>query len=317
MPAQARNVTTTLASLGLEWNVLSTHELPGGSLVWLRVSPNAHDLAGASAARELVIAETGVVARLRVRNPFDRDVLLPSDLVVDGGKQTRVVERSVIIPAASEVDVPVRCVESGRWEARDARTAQTFEVTASASTSTREHLARLKQTAYRTRQEYDLDQNEVWTHVASELRREDLTSATSSYGAVLAKRQDRLTQTRQLAIHAPADANGVAVVPRAGASWIEAFPSNGHVDAAVTALIADLLVGPSADAPRQPSLSSMSKSASRTSSALGALWLADLIPVAAPLGTAGDAFAVDAEGVAGFLLMRADRLAHVAVSVAF
>jgi hypothetical protein len=311
MTAQARNLKTSCASLGLEWKVLSSHELPGGSLVWLHVSPNADDLAAAGAVRELVIAETGVVARLRVKNPCGRDVLLPSDVVVDGGKQARVVERSVIIPAFAEVDIPVRCVEAGRWHPRDAQTAQSFEVSSSVSSGTREHIAQLKQRSLRQRKRYDLDQGEMWNHVTSELDREELTSVTSSYTAVLVKRQHRMDQARAREVKAPQGANGVAVIRPGGACWVEAFPSQGHVDAAVASFVADLLDEPAA--PRPPQAVSPHE---RAASALGTMWGAHVIAVSTPEGTRGDSFAIDAEGVAGCVLLRGAELAHLAVRVA-
>lgn len=313
MPAQARNLRTTLASLGLEWKLLSSHELPGGTLVWLGVTPHARSLAPAGATRELVIGETGVVARLTVRNPCSADVLLPSDLVVDGGKQARVVERSVIIPASSIVEIPVRCVEAGRWHARDSRTAQSFEVSSSVSTDSREHLTQLKRSSMRKNRRYDLNQNDVWSHVASTLDREDLTSPTSSYTAVLVKRHRRMEQARALDVRAPAGANGVAVIRRFGASWVEAFPSQGHVDTAVASFVADLLEGPEASEDAFGAVPPMSRGAS----ALAATWAAQVIAVEPPAGTGGTSFAIDGDGVAGFVLLHEARLAHLAVSVGF
>lgn len=315
MPAQARNLKPTLASLGLAWKVLSTRELPGGTLVWLHVTPSARDLAGASAAKDLLIGETGVVPRLRVRNPADREVLLPSDLVVDGGKQARVVERSVIIPAASEVEIPVRCVEAGRWHARDARTAQTFEVTSTVSGASREHLAQLKKRSLKTRNSYDLDQNEVWTHVTSELDREDVRSGTSSYTAVIAKRVIALDRARALDVKAPPGANGVAVIRTVGPNWVEAFPSTDHVDAAVTAFVADLMIAPAEE--EAAGKGSSGPANARASLALSLAWAADVIAVATPPGTSGESYAVDAEGIAGCVLVRDERLAHLAMSVTF
>lgn len=322
MTAQARNLYTNLASLGLEWKVLSCHELPGGTLVWLSVTPPAQGLAPSAAARELVIGETGVVACLKVRNPCRSDVLLPSDLVVDGGKQARVVARSVIIPASSIVEVPVRCVEEGRWHARDSRTAQSFEVSESVSSDSREHLARLRQSSLRRRKCFDLDQSEVWTHVASTLDREDLTSETSSYAAVLAKRQRRMEHARALAVRAPAGANGVAVIRRRGASWVEAFPSQDHVDAAVPSFVADLLEGPPAPVVVTGSGSSPSRVLSLAPrdyvfAPIEMAWAAEVIAVDTPPGTGGTSFALDADTVAGFVLLRGARLVHLAVSVGF
>jgi len=311
MNAQAQSLETSCASLGLAWKVLCSHELPGGSLVWLQVTPHADDLAAAGAVRELVIAETGVVARLRVKNPCARDVLLPSDVVVDGGKQARVVERSVILPALADLEIPVRCVEAGRWHARDARTAQSFEVSSSVSSGTREHIAQLKQRSLRQRKRYDLDQSAMWTHVAAELDREELTSVTSSYTAVLVKRQHRMEQARAREVKAPEGANGLAVIRARGACWVEAFPSQGHVDASIASFVADLMDEPVSMPSRQAA-----SAPERAASALARMWAAQVIAVSTPEGTRGESFAIDADGVAGCVLLRGAHLAHLAASVA-
>jgi len=57
--------------------------------------------------------------------------------------------------------------------------------------------------------------------------------------------------------------------------------------------------------------------AARAEAALGKLWAAEVVAMSVPAGTSGQAFAVDAEGVAGSVLVRDERLAHLAVSVAF
>jgi hypothetical protein len=311
MSAQAQVAKTTPASLGLEWKVLSSHELPGGALVWLRVSPSARDLAGAAAVRKMAFGETGVVARLRVQNPFSVDALLPSDLVLDGGKQARVVERSVIVAASSQVEIPVRCVEAGRWRARDAGTAASFELSSTVTGTTREAIAKMKKQSLQQRKGYVLDQNAMWSYVAAELDREEVSSETSSYTAVLGKRRFRVEQAQELNVKVPPNANGVAVVRKAsGATWLEAFPGHDHVEAALTPMVADLLdeVALSTSTPAWPPRA-------RAEQALAKLWMAAIVAMSVPEGTLGRAFAADADGVAGAVLVRDEHLVHFGVSV--
>src|SRR5262245_12751185 len=107
----------TLPGLGFRWSHLATDEGPFGIALWLEVGPAA-PLESASISREVRFHETGVVARLRARSHSLRPILVPGHLVVDGGRQARVIESSMVIPPSAELDVPVRCVEKGRWHAK-------------------------------------------------------------------------------------------------------------------------------------------------------------------------------------------------------
>lgn len=312
MSQPAERIRTTLTSLGFEWSTLSATELPHGTLVWLAISPAAQDLAPAALANELLIAETGVVPRLRVRNPTRADILLPSDLVVDGGKQARVLERSVIIEAGAEVEIPVRCVEEGRWQARDAASATRFAVAASATVDSREHLTRLKQDKLRATKTYALGQDDVWSHVAAELDKHGVRSATGSYTTYLSKRELRVEQAKKLAVRPPAEANAVAVLRDGGAAWIEAFPSCDHVAPSVVGIVADLIDEPARDGKRARPFAEPRSRARRILEKLAA---AELVAVASPPGTVGTSYAIDADEAAGCLLLRGHRLAHLAATV--
>jgi hypothetical protein len=76
-------------------------------------------LAQAVAARTAVIEEVGggTVPTLRVRNLGDRPVLMVDGEHLIGVKQNRILNTTILVPAKSGVDVPVSCVEAGRWSA--------------------------------------------------------------------------------------------------------------------------------------------------------------------------------------------------------
>lgn len=309
MTHSAQKLAYTLEEAGLRYSVLSRDELPGGAITWLRVVPAAADLSSAMLVKDLVIQETGVVARLRVCNTSREPVLLPADLVVDGGKQARVVERSVIIPAHAVAEVAVRCVEQGRWHPRDARTSATFAVASAASTRSREHLTRLKKRTMETHQKYELDQQEVWTHVASELSRTQTLSGTQSYTACLSLRATRLAEARRLDIQPPTYANGLALVRPSGAVWIEIFPTREAMGSVVPTVVADVLED--ADAPRAAGDANRRADDAMRVIASSAL---TLLPPSSP-ATIGDTYALDRRDVAGFVLLLEGRVAHLVATV--
>jgi hypothetical protein len=55
------------------------------------------------------------VPTLQVHNPTPNPVLLVEGETVTGGRQSRVLNVSVLVPAGATIDIPVSCVEQGRW----------------------------------------------------------------------------------------------------------------------------------------------------------------------------------------------------------
>jgi len=86
----------------------------GVSLFPLYLHQAAPDVA---AGEDVVVSELpeAEVPTLRFTNGADRTVLVPAGSVVTGGLQNRMVNVSVLLPAAGSLDVPVSCVQAGRW----------------------------------------------------------------------------------------------------------------------------------------------------------------------------------------------------------
>ena len=86
-----------------------------------------HVLLDEALARGLVevteVDAGGSVPRLRVRNRGDRPVLIVEGTELRGGKQNRVANATVLVPAGVEAALPATCIERGRWHG----TSQRFE----------------------------------------------------------------------------------------------------------------------------------------------------------------------------------------------
>lgn len=97
-----------------------------GITVWPLLGPNgrtpgyhlAHDAFANGTLRVTEVSETGSVPTLRVVNDGPRPVLLVDGEQLIGAKQNRVLNVTVFIPAGVVIDVPVSCVEAGRWHYR-------------------------------------------------------------------------------------------------------------------------------------------------------------------------------------------------------
>jgi hypothetical protein len=72
----------------------------------------------------LRITETGAagtVPELAVHNPLGANVLLYDGEELIGAKQNRILNVTVLVAAETSVEIPVSCVEQGRWADRSAR----------------------------------------------------------------------------------------------------------------------------------------------------------------------------------------------------
>jgi hypothetical protein len=61
------------------------------------------------------VDESGSVGTLRVKNPLDELVLLYEGEELVGAKQNRILARTILVDARSALEIPVACVEQGRW----------------------------------------------------------------------------------------------------------------------------------------------------------------------------------------------------------
>jgi len=110
----------------------------------------------------------GDVNNLTLKNSSDKPVFLLAGEVIIGGKQDRIIGRNTIIPAKTKQQVPVYCVEHGRWEG----TTKEF--------STAKALAHNRLRAHAS---FD-DQSAVWAEVHSKNAMHKTQNATDTYRKV-------------------------------------------------------------------------------------------------------------------------------------
>lgn len=77
------------------------------------------------------VRETDTVSQLIIENKGKEAVFVQAGDIVKGGKQDRVVTASFTLePSAKPVDVPVYCVEAGRWAPRGSEDSRKFSASA-------------------------------------------------------------------------------------------------------------------------------------------------------------------------------------------
>lgn len=144
------------------------------------------------AGRKLEVTETGSVPRLRVRNNAAVPVLLPEGEHLMGGYQNRIVTVSILLPPETETEIPVACVEEGRWGSRG-RSGRMHEGDFFFAEG-RRVAAEAVSKAARWRGTYDTDQGEVWRTVAGKLGRLRAHSETRAMADAYESAEDSLAQ---------------------------------------------------------------------------------------------------------------------------
>ena len=128
---------------------------------------------------------------LLVVNRLDKPVLLYEGEEVLGAQQNRTFDVSVLVAARSQLQVPVSCVERGRWDG--ARHGEAFTPAPQAAYPA---LRRIKNQAASARAVAGLEaravQSEVWAEVAQKSDRMAAASPTGAMHDIYERRRDQL-----------------------------------------------------------------------------------------------------------------------------
>ena len=139
---------------------------------------NAMSLRQALATNQAAISErTNERGRIRAsvntlsfENFSDQPIFLMSGEVITGGRQDRVIARDMVVPPRSGlVDIPVYCVEKGRWPGN----------------TQKDKFQNYHEASMHLRQVIDREQNQsaVWSEIAKENRRDGVRTSTEAYTA--------------------------------------------------------------------------------------------------------------------------------------
>jgi hypothetical protein len=144
-------------------------------------------------ARVTEVSEAGSVPELRFVNECAKPVLLLDGEELVGAKQNRILNLSVLAPAGKTIEIPVSCVEAGRWHAQSSEFSSAY----------RAHYA-----AGRARKAADVsqsmrfgigrrsDQGAVWEDIAMKAERMESRSPTSAAAAMYENHRQRLDDYR-------------------------------------------------------------------------------------------------------------------------
>jgi hypothetical protein len=303
--ASPRPVGASLAWLGVEAVVLGTQPMGHGVVAFIALQPAASDVRVVTPSRALKIAETRIVRELEVTNLDGDAVVVPTNLVMRGGLQTRAVERTVVLAPGATARIPVKCVEKGRWSAESAETGHVLSASETTSVSVRREMSMVKTMSLRSGAGFAAPQDAVWRGVQEELTRSGVRSPTSSYGAYLGSVRKRLVEAVQKQGYTlPVAANGVLLVSEGAWFAFEAYSSHEALAENADALLADLFTPPARTRALPISIGEL----------VARVWSAKLEPIPVVEGTIGDPFLASAMGLDGEVMLVEGRVAHVTMA---
>jgi len=158
----------------------------------------------------LVVEEIGdgVVAKLRATNKGRKPVILIGGEGVKGAKQDRIVNITVVIPAAKTVVIPVSCVESGRWRFTGEKTFRGANfATGAIRAGLTDDVARRAAAGER---EFRGDQDMVWSQVSNVAYSMNASSPTENLNDIYQARGEEIDEIKN-ALRPPAEATGIAL----------------------------------------------------------------------------------------------------------
>jgi hypothetical protein len=152
------------------------------------------------------ISDAGSVPVLQVHNALDVRVFLMDGQELVGAKQNRILNTDVVVPAGKTLNIPVSCVEQGRWRPVS---VQFSHGKSSHHALRRAKMERVRASLKRTGT-HDADQGAVWQEVQACLVAAGAASPTSALSDAYAQQDEELTRFRET-LHMPESAVGVAV----------------------------------------------------------------------------------------------------------
>ena len=151
-------------------------------------------LATAITSRHVTVTELngGSVPELAVQHRGPVPVLLIDGDQVEGGRQNRVVNTTILVPVGVDFTLPVSCVEQGRWR----ETRVDFSTGEIVPPSVRRGKETSVRASYRSVGTPRSDQGEVWARVSDSLSSARASSHTSDLSDAYTARRVDLEDTR-------------------------------------------------------------------------------------------------------------------------
>ena len=137
------------------------------------------------------VSEAGSVPQLRLLNRSDEPVFLLDGEELIGAKQNRILNLSILVPGRTNLDIPVSCVEQGRWSWRAGGFSSADRVIYS---KLRRNNAEAVTRSLASVGDRRGDQGTVWEDIASKSARMSVHSDTGAASAMYERYREDLDE---------------------------------------------------------------------------------------------------------------------------
>lgn len=166
------------------------------------------------------VDEAGSVPELLAVNDADKPILLIDGEELQGAKQNRILNTSILLPARSRSRIPVSCVEQGRWR----HTSRTFKSGSYSPSSLRRRKSRDVQHNLRASGRAMSDQGAVWEDVERQIDASQAPAPTRAMSDAVTSRVDVIGRYQE-ALAYPSGACGVVAAVCGRFVALDAFDS--------------------------------------------------------------------------------------------
>jgi hypothetical protein len=141
------------------------------------------------AVRVEEVSEGGSVPTLRLMNGSDLPVLAFDSEELVGAKQNRILAVSILAPANATIEIPVACVEQGRWRFNSRSFAPSKDMLFAKA---RAKKARSVRASYSFGDRPDAGQGEIWSAIDDKLERLKVQKQTAAMSEAFVDRSARV-----------------------------------------------------------------------------------------------------------------------------
>jgi hypothetical protein len=192
------------------------------------------DALAAGTGRVTEVSEGGSVPVLRFSNDAPHPVLLLDGEELVGCKQNRILNLSILAPARGDIEIPVSCVEMGRWSRRSAQFSSPGRTMYAQLRASK--MAQVNR-SLREAGQHSADQGEIWASISAKSRRMGSRSQSEAMSGLYEQREAEIERISRALVPQPGQV-GAAFALHGRLAGVEWFDAPGTLGRYLPAIVA-------------------------------------------------------------------------------